>query len=238
LTSLVLAAGASAGISDPFITVTATNGAGVSSFSIPLVDTTTDPSGTFYTLPAPMVLSNGATVSALFSLVRPQNGAVPSLISLNVTVVAGATDTTFQVNSALFDLVPNIFNAARATAGISLTDNGGAAGVQFNGAGPGGSGFLGTFNGQAPGGTPAAMLFVGAYGTLDPGGSFGANQATVGFPAYIPIAVANDMSSQWHFVVSATDQAAVTSGYFIIPSPGALSLLGLAGLVAIRRSRK
>lgn len=240
IASLAFAAGASAGVvSDPFIRITATNGSGVSTFNVPLA--AADPSGGMwsYTLPSPVTLSNGAVITQMNSFVRPQAGSLANLISLNITVVAGTTDTSFVVNSALLELVPNVFDAARATAGVSVTDGGGEAGVRFTGGGPLGSGFFASHDGEAPGGTAFATFFTVPVGTAVLGGSANATQQSAGYPTYISLGgSAADMSSMWNFVLTGSDQAAVTSAYFIIPSPGAICLLGLAGLVAARRARK
>jgi hypothetical protein len=237
---VALASGASAGvISDPFITVTATNASGSQTLTVPLSDTTPGPNGmVLYFLPSPVTFANGATISGLGSIIRPQGAVLPNLISLNITVVAGASNTTWQVNSALFALVPNIFDAARASAGVSLTDTGGEVGAQFTGAAPGGGSFYTAYNGQAPGGSQFASLLAGPVATALPGGSASGDQQSAGHPLYIPIGLAANMSSEWRFVLTAGDTAGVTSAYEIIPAPGAISLLALAGLVAVRRSRK
>lgn len=238
---LLLASGALANISDPFIVVTATNASGSGTFSVPLIDTTPGPNGSVsYSLAAPFDIMDGlnviGTITQLTSSVLPLAGGLPNSINLSFTFLAGTSDTRFVVDTALLCIDPIFDEAARATAGFSITDSNGN-GVTSTGNYAGGAHYTARYNGVAPGGTTFANLIAGPV-------SAGAGDTTTvsdrsPLAGFTPLgADVDDMSAQWDFTLTPGDQIGVTSSYFLVPSPGALSIMGLAGFGFIRRSRR
>lgn len=227
-------------ISDPFIRVTASNASGMGSFDVPLADVTINPNGSaVWVLPAPVDIMSGPTVIArltqMTGFVRPIMGGLPNLISLGFTFRAGDSDTTFTVDSPLYGLDPIENEAARTSAGVTVTDQNGD-GVTLTGASADGFAFRTAYNGVSPGGTEFAEIIAGV--AAGPGGSNTVNMADPGGGLYTAIGNVDDMSSRWNFVLSATDQVGATSVWEVIPSPGAVSLLALGGLVAARRRNR
>ncbi len=239
---LSLSSAALAGISDPFLVVNASNASGSGTFMVPLADTTPSGGGRTYTLAMPIDIMSGpnviATITQLNSTVVPGSGSVPNRISLAFTFFAGTSDTHFTVDSALFNIAPILNEAGRATAGYSITDSDND-GVTMTGNNPGGGAFSARYNGQAPGGTTFAELIAGPR-SAGPGQTASGNESTPpGAGQFLPIATdVNNMSDRWDFTLSSLDQVGVTSAWFVVPSPGALSLLGLAGLSLARRNRR
>ena len=231
--TLALGAAASAQLSDPYLLVRATNAGGTGTFMVPLANTSPGPNGsTTFSLGAPEDIFDGpnliATVTQLTSTVRPMNGTQPNTISLSFTFYAGSTDTTFEVLSTIFTFDPIENTAARATAGITITDSDG------NGATS-----MGTIDGAHYSARYGANTFADLLNDTVTAGMGGSNtdddrSPTTGFT---PIAGATDMTAVWGFTLSANDQVGVTSSYFIVPAPGALALLGLGGLTMARRRR-
>jgi len=147
-------------------------------------------------------------------------------LSLNFNVAAGASNTVFDVSSGLAPA--NLATATGiASAAVTLTDTlGDGATLAPDGA----SAYSALYNGQ-PGSLFAGLLnnsiTAGAFQTVTSEGSFGS--AAIAGPVV-------DISSRWTFAVSAFDVAAGTSVFTVVPAPGSIALLGLAGL-AIRRRR-
>jgi hypothetical protein len=175
-----------------------------------------------------------ATVTQLNSTVRPIFGTQPHTITLSFTFLSGTSATRFEVDSTLMTFDNDLLDeAARATAGISITDSG-TDGVSSTGNLPGGTHYNSRYNGQP--GTTFANLLTGPF-------SAGSGQTAIADDrspgsGFSPLGNVDDMSARWDFTLSASDQVGVTSSFFIIPTPGALALMGLAGLAMSRRSRR
>lgn len=235
--SLVWTSAACAMFSDPFLRVSASSANGSGTFMVPLIDVTINPNGSaVYILPAPIDITDGpntiATLTQITAFARPLNGALPNTIGLAFTFRAGSADTEFIVDSPLFTINPIIEERANCTAGVSITDQNGD-GVMFTGANGGGQAFRTAYNGVSPGGTEYCSIINNLV--AGPGGSNNMNMSVPGGGLFDPIGDVQDMSTRWHFVLSATDQVGVTSAFNVIPGPGTISLIALGGLIAGRR---
>jgi hypothetical protein len=150
-------------------------------------------------------------------------------VTLNFNVAAGGSNTVFDISSGLAG-VGYASAMGRATAAVSVTDTTG------NGAtlSPDGASMYHAFYNGAPG-----TEFAGLLGGAVNAGAFSTATGEAEFPGgggYAPIfGSVGDMSAQWTFAVSAFDLAAGTSVFNVIPAPGSVALLGLAGLAARRR---
>lgn len=231
------ASSASASFSDPFLRVTASNGSGSGTFMVPLMDVTMNPNGTaVWILPAPVNIVDGpntiATLTSITAIARPLTGALPNLLSVGFTFRAGSSDTTFIVDSTLFTIDPIIEERANCTAGIGISDLNGN-GATFTGANGSGQGFRTAYNGVSPGGTEYCSVINNL--AAGPGGSNNMNSTMPGGGLFDNVGDVQNMSTRWHFTMSAGDQVAATSAFNVIPAPGAISLLALGGLIASRR---
>jgi MYXO-CTERM domain-containing protein len=247
--ALAVAAGAQASVTNPFIHVHAANAQGAGDLLIPVSDATFNPGDGSYLffLPAPVAIMSGpnviATVNQMTSVVRPAGGGLPNLVSFGFAVQSGASDTTFTMDTTtlIFDGGPLFGSQGRASAGIGVSDQNGD-GVLFHELNPAHGAYLTSFDelnpGNPPPGIPFAALLHGAVANPNGNGSANANDANPGGGNYTPLPAVFNMHAQWEFVLSAQDTAGGTSNWEVIPSPGAMSLLGLGGLVAIRRSRR
>lgn len=150
-------------------------------------------------------------------------------ITMGFSVQAGASATTFTINSALVPVVPNITNGtAFASAALTVTDTLGN-GATLTGL-HGGNAYRADYNGFVGGGTQFASL-VGSFGA----GSFAtANAAGSLGPAIVAPTVV-DMSSGVQFQLSSRDLASGTTDYILVPEPGAWTLIGLGALLLRRR---
>lgn len=240
--ALAAAAGAQASISDPVIRVHASNAQGAGTFDVALASGTFNVDGSYiFFLGAPVNISVGpnviATITQMSTFIRPAGAGLPNLISFGFAVQAGAGGpTTFTLDATVlpvgFDIGP-ANSQARCSAGIGVTDINGD-GVSFIGTEPGTGAFLTQYNH----GTTFASILQGVVANPAPNGSASRTDSNPGGGNYTPIGVANNMNAEWGFVLTANDSAAGTSAWEIIPSPGAISLIGLGGLAAIRRSRR
>lgn len=240
----VAASSSMATFSNPFVTVTATNASGSGQFTVPLIDVTINPmnGAGMWILPAPVNIMQGpvviATITQMVSIVRPQGGTLPNLVSIGFTMRAGSSATTLVIDSTLFTFDnPIIDEAGRTSGGITITDlnNNGAS---FAGNNVGGGAFNPYFNGSPQFGTGTAFTSVLLADAVGPGGTHTMSMAVPGGGLYTPLPNVDSMSSRWNFIMSAGDQVGVTSVWEVIPAPGAISLLAFGGLVAARRSRR
>ncbi|MBX3402587.1 MAG: hypothetical protein KF699_04150 [Phycisphaeraceae bacterium] len=249
---LVLASTAGASISDPFLTITAINGAGTDTFIVPLGLTApgANPGARVYSN-GNIALSNGAAVSQLSMTIDPQgplNTPHDNLISLTFTAWGGATNTTFIITTANLDVSFPQPVLARASSNFAAVDQNGdgvtvtsidqfgaaAAGwwrTQFNGG-------YGPNPNAAPFGTQYALNGAGSISTASPFGSVNGGNNTgilspIG-PGWL------DMSAQLRFTITPGDSVGGTSTFIssiAIPAPGAAVMLALGGIAAGRRRR-
>ncbi|MCW5777277.1 MAG: PEP-CTERM sorting domain-containing protein [Phycisphaeraceae bacterium] len=156
------------------------------------------------------------------------------VIMLNFNVQANQQNTLFSVGSGLLNFPMINSPVGAASAAVTITDvNGNGATFTPDAAGA----HLSHYNGEVPNGTQFASLLTSGFSV----GAFSSDTRSDEYPGggqYAPIGVGVfDMSSRWSFTLSAFDLASGTSVYVIIPAPGSLGLLGLGGLLAIRRRR-
>ena len=166
-------------------------------------------------------------------------------VNLNFAVQAGALDTEFYIGSSQITF-PTITNGdAQASAAFELTDgNWPLDGATLTGIGdPSGVGgaYLAQYNGWAgdpmgPAGTTFAEDILSM--ATDPGAWEATVNADFNYPTSgwttVPGGVSS-ISSLISFELSANDAASGTSRFVIVPEPGALALLVMLGVVALRR---
>lgn len=153
-------------------------------------------------------------------------------ITMNFAVQAGASNTSFTINSALLSFAPLSPAAARASAAYTATDLTGD-GVTMTGQSVAGGGYAAQYNGFVPGGT----TYLSALGLLThPSASTSQSLTFPPAPNYNAIGVpVSDMSVQAAFELTAGDIASGTSNYIMIPEPASIVLLSLALAAARRR---
>lgn len=231
-------ASASAAISDVVIRIEASNSLGTAVYEGSVGQGSWQDGGVFRwnsTGPINLMSSDGQIIATF------NGGNVriieDPVIQLNFSVSAGSLDTTFTISSPLL-MFPTIAEAeGRASAGVSVTDTNGDGATLSPHMQPGL--YMAHYNGLAPTGTLFSDLLTnpvvaGAFDTAS------ASDSSPGGGAFSPIGVPlNDQSARFRFTLSANDQASGTSTYETrpIPAPGAVALLGIAGLVARRRRR-
>lgn len=155
-------------------------------------------------------------------------------VSVNFAVNAGGLNTAFTITSALLSFGTIGVASGRASGGIGATDNLGD-GVILSQMGADAI-YTSQYNGFVPGGTVFVDLFGTGLADATPGGSPSASADFPGGGMYAPIGgPLFDISSRFRFGLTPFDTAIGTSVFEVIPGPGALSLLGLGGLLAARR---
>lgn len=220
-------------ISDPAMMVTATSAQGSASLMITLSDgvwsgrgpdrTWTWRSQFEYQLYDPVTGAQVGMLKDLFCemVADPQ-------VTVNFTAVSGMSDTTFTFSSGLLSYAPITGSTAFATAGATVTDND-SNGATLTGL-FGGDAFQATYNGASVFDTLIGSFSVPVDNSLAISDRSPASGQTA-------IGTTSSMQADWWFTLSANDQVGGTSRFSIVPAPGALGLMGAAGLVAIRRRR-
>ncbi len=156
------------------------------------------------------------------------------IISMNFNVQASNQNTIFSVTSGLLSFPEISSPIGRASAGVTVTDlNGDGATLSPDG----GYMYASQYNGDYPNGTPFADLLsspvtAGAFQSGSGSDEYpgGGNFANIGEPIV-------SMSAAWTFTLSAFDVASGTSTFVVVPTPAGFGLLGMAGLVVLRRRR-
>lgn len=148
-------------------------------------------------------------------------------IAMGFAMTAGAADTTVTINSAILSFNPLLNPTGAATAGLTLTQTGGAANAFLTGlAGNLGSAYAGYYN------VPPGTVFGEYVSNLSTTTTTSGSGNSGGF-VLIPGAVSS-MQATYSFVLSAADQASGTSNFIIVPEPATIALLA-CGLVVVRR---
>jgi hypothetical protein len=160
-------------------------------------------------------------------------------VSLGFVVSAGAADTEFTITSVTIPFTPLYNIMAFASAGVTVTDAN-ADGATLTGLFDGGYAYEARYN--SPAVTWATLLGNPVVAGTD-------DTVTVNDrrPATFREAIPGTLSSiqaQWHFKVSAYDDASGTSRFDVsgieVPEPATLALMAAGGLAALllRRRRK
>lgn len=220
--------GISAGVANAAIvgdafTLTTSNTNGVASVIIPAAALTFDPVDNSYSYfsSGSQTLSNGFVVESfdVFYINDP-------VIALTFVGSSGGLATNVSITSATLAFAPIVGGTATASGGMTLTGN--------NGTGANMSGnFLGNAH-NANFNTGTFFSNVGSFGVVAPNGS----QTVSSFvgPAFVAGPITS-MQTAWSFAVDADDSVSINSSFNLIPTPGALGLLGLGGLTLARRRR-
>jgi MYXO-CTERM domain-containing protein len=174
---------------------------------------------------------DGPTLVCTVSNVRLDFIGDPQIV-LNFTAQAGVSNTNFVFSSALLSFGALTNPTATASAGVTVTDNN-LSGALLSGQHTDGASYWANYNGLVPGGTNYASFIPSVSATALQGSN--SDSANMG-PTVLAGSV-TDMSSQFRFSLSAFDAASGTSNFEIVPTPGALALLGIAGLSSLRRRR-
>lgn len=231
---------AQAGITGDPLTITATRGSFTSTFTLGLNDGSWNTDQSVWTYNG----VSGQTIQMRDTRPGMGNALVAELdmtffavqfvsdpqvnLNFNTTNPDANNPLNVTVTSALLTF-PAISNAlATASSGLTLRDRGGVGvGATATGNQPGGN----TYHSEYNGGTTFANLVPGfsvpTFTQQTQNGSVGST----------PIGTVSSMQAQWAFTLSPFDAATGTSTYVVTPTPGALALLGLGGLVAGRRRR-
>lgn len=217
-------------------TITASNGADSASFNVTLDMGTVFGDFFMFNLTTPVSLDFGGTTLGTITAATIQMGGDPfnpgssdRFIGFSFAVEAGASDTTFNLESTLLT-VPTITGALGfATAGITVTDS------NFNGASitplSGSKFYEATYNG----GSSFANLIGGPLSATAGLGDNAAEDSASGFTAVG--ADVDSISIAYRFLLSAGDQASGTSEFIVTPAPAGLAAMGMLGLFASRRRR-
>lgn len=176
-----------------------------------------------------MKASNGSVVAVLENL--DMFVFHDPVVSINFTAVAGAAATVFTVYSGELTFPALTGASGIASAGLTVTDRNGD-GAQLTGS------FTGKAHRANYNGDVAFGMGV-TFGDLVSGivtGPFGTNIGAESVSGLIPVPVTS-MSAGFEFTLSANDSVGGTSVFQVIPTPGAVAVAGLGGLLAARRRR-
>ncbi|MFI4896854.1 MAG: hypothetical protein ACIARR_03410 [Phycisphaerales bacterium JB059] len=169
--------------------------------------------------------SLGGFSSAAIEVSFDSRGFV-STVNLGFDVFAGAGLTAFSIGSGPLALAPVNAVQGIASASVGVTDVlGGGAELA-----PDGAGMYRAF-------TNGSDTFTNLLGSSLVAGDFSSAQTDDNFGLAAIAGPVSEIAAEWNFTLTAFDTAAGTSTFSITPAPGAVSLLGFAGLVATRRRR-
>lgn len=156
-------------------------------------------------------------------------GGGAQTVNLNFNVSAGFANTAFALSAApvAFPAFASATGVASATVGLTASSNPlSAPGATFS---PDG---VGSYQANySAGGSVFADLFTSSLSIPSGSATFTDNFAGALFGSV------GDIGAEWNFTLTARDQASGVSTFTVVPAPSALALLGLGGLVAVRRRR-
>ncbi len=238
-----MASSAFAQVSNPALTLSASNGSGTFSttvlFSSFTATTFASQPAWEYTLPAQDLFDGPNFVARLDAplFIRYTSESTGShrqqINALNFTVKAGSSDTTFSILTGVLSFSPLTNLMALATTGATLTDTGsGSAAV--TGLHAGGKMYRANYNGAIPGGTAFALL----NGSFNATGVNGSNTQSDSITPSVAVAgTASNIQAEWAFQLSSSDSFGVTSRYQMMPAPAGLVVIAGGLLGASRRRR-
>ncbi len=226
LAMALAASAASAGISGDAIRINAWGDSGTGTWFLPTSSLVPDAStgGVRWQTNRDVVIRNDAgSVLVTFSSLSVSFVDDP-IITLNFLAVSGGLATNFTISSGVLGFTPGLYNTA-ASASITTTDADGNGAITTGNFG--GNTYQALCNGTVIG-TSTPGVTVGAFGSSTSSG-------TIGPANYF----ATSMQAKWDFTLSANDSASGTSVYHktLVPAPGSVGALGLAGVFAARRRR-
>jgi len=236
--ALGLAGTAMAGITEPVFSITATNADGVSGTTVFDSSQGTWNGDTFtFEMDEPYSIWDDSGTVFLAEVQSISTTVIEDpVVDLQFQVVASGSETAFLINSTLLSFDEIASPTAKATAGITITDQNGD-GAELTGELGDGSAYRAVINGEPGTGDDLATLIgdfsAGVFGSETGEGAFDDGSGgfvSVGQPV-------SSISAQFEFSVSAFDAASGTSVFTVIPTPASATLLGLGGLVALRRRR-
>jgi hypothetical protein len=223
---IVLAAAsvAVADVTPVFFHIDATNASGTASFDV-MTDTVSHNTGTgtYSWSTGPIVLANGNTPIATLTSAFVTIIGDPT-IGMSFSVVAGSSDTTFNVTTGTLSYGALNPSTGVASAGMTVTESDGNT-ASITGAGAGGNSYSAFYNGSS--------IFTSLIPSVVTGVPFGSNTVS-GITGPTAIGATTDMTVGYSFTVTANDQASSTSAYTITPEPASLALVAV-GLLALRR---
>ena len=234
---------AQASISSTVFTIEATNESGTASYAVAYEDGIWDPGLRTYTWSLsdsiPMEGDQGLYVATLNSASLVVSMSSTLQIGLNFGVLAGSSDTSFTIDTALvqFNSVPASVAEGSFLAGSTVYDDSGSDGVWLYEPSLDGTGVFQACYNQGDG-SPVMQFsdLLAVVGSFD-GGMASGSQSYPG-SGYTPFGAAlSGMSIRADFVLTAADLAEGNTTYVLVPEPAglALMLIGCAFLTGLRR---
>lgn len=230
--------------SDPFVTIVATSGSHVGTFTVPLIDadTASDPDVDLWGWTAGNTVSivddtnSSVVVATLVSfgvIVGRQtqlDGEVRFGVDFDFSVVAGSAATKIEIFSPTLFFGPLADARGLSSAGYNGTDQD-LNSISITPGLASGFAYESMYNGSSVFQQYLNTTLSGSGSVVDQG-----NPIPPG--VFQPIAgPVSSMRARMSFTVSAFDSVAGSSQFSIAPAPGAAALLGLGGLVTVRRRR-
>jgi hypothetical protein len=176
----------------------------------------------------PIDIMVGSVQLATVNSLSIQSDSDPS-VNLLFGVAAGATNTTFDIQSAVVSFSSLTNPQAYASAAVTLTSD--SNGETLTGLFDGGKTYQARYNGTS------------VYASLVDGFSISGNQSVTDGdrePTNGTELISDTLSSiqsEFNFTLSAQEQASGTSRFEVTPEPATLSLLALGGLALVRRRK-
>jgi hypothetical protein len=235
--ALALTSAVHAGITDPAMTVTASNSLGSGQFIVFLANGTWSSGGTVWEWQSgpggyDIFNSEFQVVAHVDNLYCKMVADPQVIVNFSVSANSSATNFSFTTGVLSFPTINTPFG--RATAGITVTDND-SDGAALTGLHAGGNSYRANYNGAIPGGSTFANLVGSFAAPVDDSATNSGAAPPVGYLAIgSPV---SDMQGKFDFQLSANDSASGTSFYEIIPAPASSLVLAGAGLAVIRRRR-
>jgi hypothetical protein len=218
------------------VTVTATSGGETSTYDVSIPPGLIVACRYNWSLPAQAQLHSNGRLLATIDGITLGVDADPG-VSLGFVVSAGNADTDFTITSATIPFTPLYNVMAFASAGVTVTDAD-SDGATLTGLFGGGYAYEARYN--SPAVTWATLLgnpvVAGTDNTLTVN-----DRRPATFRESIP-GILSSIQSEWHFKVSAYDDASGTSRFDVsgteVPEPATLALMAAGGLGALLRRRR